>query len=325
VSIPRDFGYSILANTFLGNHRDPETYPEFAADPYAWGSVTWLGLMQCRQEPVATERIKCQFAYFQTAANIPHLAGTITFRRSHANFLTEISTCENPIPRPSIHIGAMENRGNVIVDFAHKKLHINAIIPSATQEEVLFSVRPECFLGMLICEQMDCDDAIVIVGARHFVKYKGYLDTFAFDGVVDAPFAEECGDVVLAIDSSVGESFNPVTGARDINKAAVGFAMCRDLLGEAVVSTGGWGTGAFGHDHKIKFLQQLVAAAAVGVKLEYAAYFRKQHEEWYNELADGVLRAAPRVCDLWAVLQGAGNRGSEFLEALAKAGIFGQK
>jgi hypothetical protein len=115
-----------------------------------------------------------------------------------------------------------------------------------------------------------------------------------------------------------GLSFRPEDTACDINKAAVGFAMCQEILGDAVISTGGWGTGAFENDHKIKFLQQLVA----GVKLHYSAYFKLQHETWYNQLSEGVAKAAPRVCDLWNVLQNTGDKEETFLEALEKAGIF---
>ena len=33
------------------------------------------------------------------------------------------------------------------VDFANQDLHIHCVIPSATQEEVLFSCCPEAFVG----------------------------------------------------------------------------------------------------------------------------------------------------------------------------------
>jgi hypothetical protein len=215
----------------------------------------------------------------------------------------------------------MENRGNVIVDFANCRLHINSIIPSATQEEVLFSVRPECFLGMMVCQQMDPCDVILIQGARQIVGYKGYALSFVYDGILDVPFGDACGEVVLAIDSAIGRAFDPKTGNRDMNKAAVGFAACRDLVGDAVISTGGWGTGAFGQDHSVKFLHQIIAAAAAGVKLEYAAFFKPAEEARYKELMEGVLRATPRVCDLWAVIQADLESKGDFEAALVKAGI----
>jgi hypothetical protein len=52
------------------------------------------------------------------------------------------------------------------VDFANKYLHIHQIIPSCTQEEVMFSVRPECYLGIIICDVMLDHEAIIISGAK---------------------------------------------------------------------------------------------------------------------------------------------------------------
>jgi hypothetical protein len=147
VSIPRDFAYVLLANTFLGNHECPQTYPEFQdGEPESWGDSSWL-LLMLRRDRVGVARLKCQLAYFQTVANLPSLEGSILLRRASADFISQIAVCETIIPPPVIHIGVMEDRGNVIVDFANQYLHINRIIPSATQEEILFSVRPECLSG----------------------------------------------------------------------------------------------------------------------------------------------------------------------------------
>jgi hypothetical protein len=77
VSIPRDFGYVLLANTFLGNHQPPSAYPEFSGpDSETWGDTSWALVMS---GAVATgiERIKCQLAYFQTVAGLPALNGSI--------------------------------------------------------------------------------------------------------------------------------------------------------------------------------------------------------------------------------------------------------
>jgi hypothetical protein len=273
-------------------------------------------------EEVAAERLKCQLAYFSAASSAPRLEGSIVIRRVNADFMNEIWKCEKIISPPVIHSGPMEGHGNAIVDFANQYLHIGEIIPSATQEEVMFSVRPECFLGLMICEKMHCCDAIAIVGARQLSAYKGYMSTFQFDGIMDVPFHEACNEVVLAIDATMSGHYMKKARTRDVNKAAVGFALCRDILGEAVISTGGWGTGVFGHDHRIKFLEQLVAGAASGVKIEYSAYFQPKLEAMLKKLYEGVSRAAPRVCDLMKVLTESSNGSlAGFLEGLTKAGI----
>jgi hypothetical protein len=97
--------------------------------------------------PTGIERIKCQLAYFQTVANLPSLNDSVVIPRASANFVPELSKCETVIPKPVIHGGEGEDRGNVIVDFANQYLHSNEIIPSTTQEEIIFSVRPVAFSG----------------------------------------------------------------------------------------------------------------------------------------------------------------------------------
>ena len=42
-----------------------------------------------------------------------------------------------------------EPEAEAFVDFANRDLHIHQVIPSATQEEVLFSCCPEAFPGTL--------------------------------------------------------------------------------------------------------------------------------------------------------------------------------
>jgi len=69
------------------------------------------------------------------------------------------------------------------VDFANANLHIGHIMPSMTQEEVLFSCCPECFVGMLFTEYFEADEAMVIRNVVRFSTYEGYLYDFHWTGV----------------------------------------------------------------------------------------------------------------------------------------------
>jgi poly(ADP-ribose) glycohydrolase len=42
------------------------------------------------------------------------------------------------------------------------------------QEEILFVIKPECLVSMLICAKMDDNEAIIIRGAERFSEYSGY-------------------------------------------------------------------------------------------------------------------------------------------------------
>lgn len=147
------------------------------------------------------------------------------------------------------------------VDFANKTLHIGAVIPSATQEEVMFSIRPDLFTVMLVAGKvaMADDEAILVSGARRFSLYTGYLRTFEWAGPVAK--LEERAPTVVAIDATVVQSrvaqYSQAQNTRDVTKCWLGFLGGRDFVSASpqpawAVSTGAWGCGAFGGDPVLK-------------------------------------------------------------------------
>eukprot|EP01119_Soliformovum_irregulare_P020554 TRINITY_DN6680_c0_g1_i3.p1 TRINITY_DN6680_c0_g1~~TRINITY_DN6680_c0_g1_i3.p1 ORF type:complete len:397 (-),score=119.00 TRINITY_DN6680_c0_g1_i3:299-1408(-) len=122
----------------------------------------------------------------------------------------------------------------VFVDFANCQLHIGQIIPSLTQEEVLFSCCPEAFLGLMICSRIRDDEIIVIKGCRRFSDYQGYLSTFVFTKFYEPALA--CQDI-LVIDAVMHDQFKKFQLDRDLNKAYLGFLRCD----RQAISTGHWG------------------------------------------------------------------------------------
>lgn len=67
-----------------------------------------------------------------------------------------------------------------LVNFANRDLHIFKVIPSATQEEVLFSIRSELFPFILTCPRMEVGESMVAHGAVRHSTYSGYLNTFEY-------------------------------------------------------------------------------------------------------------------------------------------------
>ena len=150
------------------------------------------------------------------------------------------STCKSRVGTVFVHGDRMEDVHpcSALVDFANRDLMIHEVIPSATQEEILFSCRPELFVSMLLIPRLRNHEAAVFRNARAFVDYTGYSFSFQVKGLlpVDPSPATEpalrrpdtCSDVV-AIDAVVNfgnMQFTATALHRDINKAYVGYAGC---------------------------------------------------------------------------------------------------
>jgi hypothetical protein len=42
-------------------------------------------------------------------------------------------------------------------------------------------IAPEALISCLLCERMQPNEAIIIMGAQQYAKYSGYGDTFTFE------------------------------------------------------------------------------------------------------------------------------------------------
>jgi hypothetical protein len=149
-------------------------------------------------------------------------------------------TSSPAVPLPEIEVSVdvrIEDAPDCIahVDFANRDLQIGCVIPSCTQEEVLFSIRPELMPGILFAERMDGATAIVMSGAQRYAAYSGYLDSFRLTGAVD-PLGEPVVPLVLAVDAIVAHEVNQFEETwirRDTAKAAIGFRACADAVQDA--------------------------------------------------------------------------------------------
>ncbi len=231
------------------------------------GSLSLTSLYRSPQPP-SVERIVCLLAYFHVADEVSD-EPTITYARHRldASSAPRWEALDTPLAAAKVrlHTGRMEDPdAEVFFDFANRDLHIHSIIPSLTQEEVLFSTCPELFPALLVCERMDDDEVIVLDGARRICEYAGYLRSFRFTGYRDDRRVQE----VLAADAVFYSHFSAACVERDLNKVWLGFTSCRGKT----VSTGHWGCGVFGGNRVAKFLQQCCAAVVADVSLEYSTF-----------------------------------------------------
>jgi len=228
-----------------------------------YGDISFMNIY-CSETNPAVERIICFLAYYyqcideDTEREITFLRGSLEeapiWDQSVENF--------NQISVNISTTGMEESDAPTFVDFANQDIHIGCIIPSLTQEEVLFSCSPEAFISMLICERLGRGDVLVIKNVRRYCSYTGYLYNFKFTGFYEYKIFN-----ILVMDACFEGHFTKSNITRDMNKAYLGFTLCNSKI-----STGHWGCGAFGGEKVSKFLQQLCAAVLAKVDLDYSTF-----------------------------------------------------
>jgi poly(ADP-ribose) glycohydrolase len=259
---------SLVANSFLLNVRDLAFM--YGARGQWIGSLDFGDLYKTDQK-IAVHRILCQIFYFKESQSFdPEEARTIIFSR-HTLPDLESKWIDDTVlvtsSTVSLHVRGMENsEAPFFVDFANKDLHIGCIIPSMTQEEILFSACPECFIGLIFSERLRDDEVMSISNVRRFSKYTGYGASFRWKGKFSGDNEVRS---VLVFDAVMENQWKKECIFRDLGKCFGGFSCAKK--GE-LISTGHWGCGAFGGDKSLKFLQQVVSASLLGVRLDYSTF-----------------------------------------------------
>jgi len=192
-------------------------------------------------------------------------------------------------------------------------LNIGVLGGGCVQEEILFVIKPECLVSMLICSKMEANEAIIITGTQQFSKYRGYGFTFKFDGNNQdtTPWDEGYNcykNHIIAVDATTSfrQQFNENLQNRDINKLYIGV---KDLqteesqpLSRPVYVTGHWGCGAFGGDKQLKAVQQIISASEAGVDLIYSIFNERVFGEEFTKLLQVFVENEVTVGELYTFL-----------------------
>ena len=146
--------------------------------PVSKSTISLFGLFRkpaaARTFEVAVARIEAMLQYLLTAdtgspsAPKADRAGRIVIERRVLKNKVMWETMQRPVVRCDvIESGLVDaSKASAQVDFANRLLHIGEVTASATQEEILFSVRPECFIAMLLGGgPMEDSEASRFVGA----------------------------------------------------------------------------------------------------------------------------------------------------------------
>ena len=292
----------------------------------SFGDISFLNLYYkyCFE---SVERLKCLFFYFYEVFQEEPKEEILFIRRS----LEKIPPPDWKISEtPIIHdVFISEQRkiedSNAFlhVDFANQNLMIHKIIPSLTQEEILFSLRPALFVSMLLSETMQKNEAIFMFGCKRYCNYKGYLESFRFDGPYEERKNEKIISGIIAIDSIVNFSlgncqFQKESIIRDLNKAYLGFfgvekeekGFKESSLDFNKISTGNWGCGAFGGDYILKFIQQVMAANEAKKTMDYSTFGNKEICSTLRQIYYRMIELKLQVKDLFEILDGYKGKGT---------------
>jgi poly(ADP-ribose) glycohydrolase len=179
------------------------------------------------------------------------------------------------------------------VDFANKYVGGSILKGASVQEEILFAINPEATVAMLFMESMDENDGIGIFNTIQYSNYKGYAQSFEFNGTNIFGFPSNIKrNRIIAIDAERNDkqlnsvdlnNYQRIIN-RDIYKAFAGFNLTNFEMGfEKSISTGNWGCGVYNGIFELKFLEQWIAASFAGVqRLDYYTFGKEEMQNAIN-------------------------------------------
>ncbi|KAH7387164.1 hypothetical protein KP509_16G008700 [Ceratopteris richardii] len=278
---------TLLSNAFFLNvlpfHDDHADGGASRVENRQFGNISFLGLYRTVHE-LAVQRLLCFLGYFACARSFePHELEEVVCYERHTlldSDLPDWGSLDQKIDVSQINVtpdNMEKSNAKCIMDFANKALHIYKIIPSATQEEILFSTCPEAFPGILFCDILQEREAIIIRNVRRLIEYEGYSSSFRFQGFYSGVKLHN----IIVADATDSEHFSRPMIDRDLNKAYLAFMAATrwpltdppaPSLEANKISTSHWGCGAFKGDKHLKFLQQVCASTLAGARLDYSTF-----------------------------------------------------
>jgi poly(ADP-ribose) glycohydrolase len=201
-------------------------------------------------------KIRMMINYFRRISKkMPQ--GNVTFIRQYLSAQPNWNDLDVSLTNLTVHDqGGIEDSPEALqADFANAFIGGASISYGCVQEEIRFSLCPECNVSRLFCEKMNDNEAVVIVGAEQFSSYKGYAYSLEYGGDYVDINRHETGEIktqLVAMDALIfsyglysRSQWNKDKIIRELKKAYVAFQMSVKIPVLASVSTGNWGCGAF--------------------------------------------------------------------------------
>ena len=273
------------------------------------------------------EKLKCILEYFNTmySRSVQNTRSwgsrkVIFFRKvtTHdTNGLERmLSNCHDPLKRVRVLTNnekIEDAKGTLQADFANEFIGGGVLRHGCVQEEIRFTISPECLVSVLICERMQINESIVIIGAERFCRYTGYGRTFKYVGKFNENVTEidSYGALnirIVAFDAldvqrNPSQQYSHRVLSRDMLKlySALSPSGIVDNNRSNVFSTGNWGCGVFGGDPKWKFMQQWIIASFTNKTLHYYTY-KDPRLHALDTIHTSLIRANVTVSQLYRFL-----------------------
>lgn len=226
VCLSRSQVCSILASMFFGVLPLPCTGEGRAKQD--WPSASFEYFITERAHPSTTAKLRCVLQYFnvmreRTAA--ASMNGTVTFCRValEPTSVPDFSTSSvRMVPLVPHATGSIDDAQHCLhVDFANEYLGGGVLFSGAVQEEIRFSVSPECLAALPLCPSMLRREAILLAGTEVFSKVTGYSRSLLFAGphedrtprIRDLPASDDA--LASAYGAASSLSAAPSSGAAD--------------------------------------------------------------------------------------------------------------
>ncbi|KAH7721575.1 hypothetical protein AAVH_10874, partial [Aphelenchoides avenae] len=299
---------SILANAFFC------TFPEHLRDgkDERYNTINFSRIFCRTLNPRGVEKLKCLLHYFRRVTDrMP--PGTVTFLRQAVDTPPKWQELDKPLGSlRATPIGTIEDDGAGMsqMDFANEYIGGGVLGSGCVQEEIRFLICPEMIVSCLVCEKMEPNEAIFIIGAERYSDYEGYGRTFKWknrtrDGREPRDAFGHVYSELIAVDallySSRGTQFRGDYIRRELLKASAGFSV-RTPLSSQQIATGNWGCGAFRGDLELKGLIQLMAATAADRSLGYFTFNDNMWSERLNDMVALLHEKNVTVATLYSTL-----------------------
>jgi poly(ADP-ribose) glycohydrolase len=325
----------LLANAFLC------TFPRRNTDrrDSEYGSYPSINFFKLfgSTEPFAIEKLKCIINYFiRCQKNMPN--GVITFERKQVDPPFSWQNSRNLLSAIKFHVtaeGKIEEAAEMSqVDFANKKVGGGVLGRGCVQEEIRFVTCPEMIVARLFTQELDDNEALIMIGCERFSLYRGYASSFEFYGEYqdDTPSDRSTRKLstVIAIDASKYDSnflqqFQERSFKRDLSKAYAGFFMGQQQ--KSAIATGLWGCGAFNGNAIRSAIIQFMACAEAHRDLVFFTNGDERIRDEIGQMFDKMSKENMTVGDAYRMLQVNSNTAnpenfSSFREKVGKHGNY---
>lgn len=285
ISIKKITVASTLARIFFG------VYTDIELSEHSVGRFNLINIMK-HGNMFALECILCYFAKISSILNERPLNGIIVITRNVLKNPPQWDKCNMKISKIKIN-------NNQTLDEANEKICLygvgNDIGKSVlentdnTEESVLFFTHPELFAISLICGYFGSNDSLSIFGIEKYANAKYNNGNVVFGGGhddIDRCLDDSVARNMVLVNTAQQHDFTEYTSGfhHDINVIFNGMniAMPKNIVLDIAVGR----LSERQCDSRLKFMQQLMAASAIGTNLHYYSWSR--HDTSSDTLASMI-------------------------------------